>query len=65
MSSTVLTKHKIGMSYADVLRKHDFIGRMVLQHPMLMNASFMGKCIFTHYCLISRHMHASDTRDQS
>src|SRR5215208_2915484 len=41
----MFAQDKLRLVNADILWTHDLIGRLVLQHPILMNTGFMSECI--------------------
>src|SRR5688572_22586087 len=45
VAAGMFTKHEFGLINAHVLRAHDLIGRLMLEHAILMNASFVCKRI--------------------
>ena len=65
MPAAMLAEHEAGTAQADIFRSHDLVGRAVLQHAVLMNASFMGKRVFADNRLVARRVHAGNAGYQS
>ena len=54
----------LALDQPDRLRLHDFIGRLVLQQPVLVNAGRMGEGVRPDDRLVRLHHHAGDLADQ-
>ncbi len=50
---------------ADGLRRHDFVGLLVLEYPVLMNAGLMGKGIVADDRFVDRNRNAGYLRHQA
>jgi hypothetical protein len=54
-NSRMLAEHQSCARGADRFRPHDFVSKLVLQHPVLMNPGFVCKRICADDGLVGRH----------
>ena len=64
VTAGMLAHYQRGLGNANAFRRHDFIGLGVLQHPILMNAALMGKCILTDNGFVILHRESRDRGHQ-
>ena len=64
-SSTMFTQYEIGFGDADIFGAHDLIGAWFFQHPVLVNACFVGECIASHDRFVPLDLHAGDGSEES
>ena len=62
--AAVLAEHQVSARQADILGAQDLVGRVVLEHPVLVNAGFVREGVFTHHRLVARDRHAGDAGDE-
>ena len=51
----MLSEHERALAKTDVLRLHDLVGRAMLEHTVLMDASFMRERILPHNGFVALH----------
>jgi hypothetical protein len=64
-AAAVLAKHEIGAGHAHVVRPHDLVRRVMLQHAVLVDAGFVRERVLADHCLVARNRHARDAREQA
>ena len=62
--AAVLAEHEVAARQADVLGPHDLVGRVVLEHAVLVDARFVRERVLADDRLVARNRHAGDARDQ-
>ena len=60
----VLAEHQPGAGGADRFGPHDFVGQLVLEHAVLVNAGFVRERIGADNRLVGRHRDADDRRQR-
>ena len=65
MAAAVLAEDQVAARQAYILGAQDLVGRVMLQHAVLMDAGFVGKGILAHDRLVARNRHAGDAGDQA
>src|SRR5688572_3668744 len=65
VSAAVLTEHQVGAREPHILRPHDLVGRVMLEHAVLMNAGFVRERVFTDDGFVARNRHTGDLRHQA
>ena len=65
MASAVLSENHVLANKSYVFRPHDFVGRAVLEHSMLMNARFVGERVLANNRLVSLNQHAGGTGNKT
>ena len=61
--AAVLAEHQVGLREADVLGPHDFVGRALLEHAVLVDAGLVGERVAADDRLVALHVHAGDVGD--
>ena len=64
VAAGVLAEHEARAVGADGFGSHDLVGRTMLEHPVLMNARFVGKCIRADDRLVRRYRDTGASRDE-
>ena len=64
MTTRMFAQHKFRLIHADIFGSHDFIGCLMLQHAVLMNARFMRERIRADNRFVRLHDHACVIADQ-
>ena len=64
-AAAVLAEHEVGARHADVVRAHDLVGRVMLQHAVLVDAGLVRERVFADDRLVARNRHAGDAREQA
>src|ERR1700730_18622379 len=62
--AAVLAEHQVAARQAHVLGTQDLVGRVVLEHSVLVNAGFVREGVFTHHRLVARDRHAGDAGNE-
>src|SRR5690606_28999577 len=65
VTAAVLAEHEVRPREADVLRTHDFVGGVVAQHAVLVNAGFVRERVLADDRLVARNRHAGDLRNET
>jgi len=64
-AAAVLAEHEVRAREADVLGAHDLVGRVVLQHPVLVDPGLVREGVLAHDGLVAGNRHAGDAREQA
>ena len=65
MAAAVFAQHQRGARQAHVLRTHDFVGRVMLEHAVLVDARFVREGVLADDRLVARNRHADDVRQHA
>jgi len=55
VTAAMLAEHEIGARQPHILRPHDLVGRVMLEHAVLMNAGFVRERVFTDDSFVARN----------
>ena len=61
-AAAVLAEHEVGARQAHVLGPHDLVGRVVLEHAVLVDARLVREGVLADDGLVARDRHAGDAR---
>ncbi len=64
-AAAVLAEHEVRARHADVVRSHDLVGRVMLQHAVLVDARLVREGVLADHRLVARNRHAGDAREQA
>ena len=62
--AAVLAEHQMAARQADVLGTQDLVGRVVLEHAVLVDAGLVREGVLTHHRLVARDRHAGDAGNE-